>query len=224
MAKNINYKFHDVPDAQAGIEELIHSSDEAAQKITGMGSSTRGPRDANVISSEDHEPIMGGSDSEDADGLRDLFQGVDPPDELDVGAASGSSMQEFLVGKSKEILVSRVALGIKFVQRLLVTTKQKVKARFAKGKEWLETPNEPYNVVNSRRLGNGPRLFTIPTESNWRLPTNSLRSVFQRALQSVIRFVHNLIDGVEGDVNDVANGLGEEMDFDVIRKMSGLKV
>jgi hypothetical protein len=55
---------------------------------------------------------LAGSDvnSDFVEGLDDLykfFEGVDPPDELDVGA-SGLSMQELLVGKGQQILVKKM--------------------------------------------------------------------------------------------------------------------
>jgi hypothetical protein len=203
-----------MPGAQADIDKLVYTSDEAAKKIIGF--STKNPNNSSFTSSADYEPITGSADSEDADGLRDLFQGVDPPDELDVGAASGSSMQEFLVGKSKEILVRRVSLGIKLVQRLLATFKQKVESRFARVKEWVETPTGEHEVVGSRRLEN--RL-----DGTGRQTMHSLRSAFHNALQFVVQFFHKIIEGVEDDGNDMVDALGEEMDFDAIRKMSGLK-
>ena len=214
---------NDMPGAQADIDKLVYTSDEVAKKIIGV--STKNPNNSSITSSEDHEPITGGTDSEDADGLRDLFQGVDPPDELDVGAASGSSMQEFLVGKSKEILVRRVSLGIKLVQRLLATFKQKVESRFARVKEWVETPTGRHEMVESLRLENRQGLSTVTIDSNlWRPTIHSLRSAFHNALQFIVRFFHKIIEGVEDDGNDMVDALGEEMDFDAIRKMSGLKV
>jgi len=47
-----------------------------------------------------------GNDTE-IDDLSKLFEGVDPPDELDIGA-DGSSMQEVLVGETMQIVMSRV--------------------------------------------------------------------------------------------------------------------
>ena len=67
------------------------------------------------------------------EGLDDIgkfFEGVDPPDELDVGA-SGSSIQEVLMGKGREILVKRVRLGVQIVTRLFIATKNKLMKHFS---------------------------------------------------------------------------------------------
>lgn len=52
------------------------------------------------------------------EGLNDIdkfFEGVEPPDELDVGA-SGSSIQEVLVGKGREILIKKAHQAIEIIQ------------------------------------------------------------------------------------------------------------
>ncbi|CAJ1937013.1 unnamed protein product [Cylindrotheca closterium] len=71
------------------------------------------------------------------EGLDDIdkfFEGVDPPDELDVGA-SGSSMQDMLMKKGKEILIKRFWLGFKIVHNGFVAAKGKVSARLSALKE-----------------------------------------------------------------------------------------
>jgi hypothetical protein len=56
------------------------------------------------------------------DDIENFFEGVDPPDELDVGA-SGSSIQDMLMKKGKEILFKRIAIGLKVLKRCLQSTK-----------------------------------------------------------------------------------------------------
>ena len=59
------------------------------------------------------------ANSEFVDGLDDIdkfLENVDPPDELDVGAA-GSSIQEVFFGQSTQILIKRVKLGGQIVRR-----------------------------------------------------------------------------------------------------------
>jgi len=52
------------------------------------------------------------------DDINKLFEHVQPPDELDVGAA-GSSMQEVLMGQGAQILRKRVAVGIEYLKDFL---------------------------------------------------------------------------------------------------------
>mmetsp|Transcript_32663 Transcript_32663/g.79206 ORF Transcript_32663/g.79206 Transcript_32663/m.79206 type:complete len:665 (+) Transcript_32663:61-2055(+) len=79
----------------------------------------------------------GDVNSDFVEGLDDIdkfFEGVDPPDELDVGA-SGSSMQDMLMKKGKEILIKRFRMGIKIVRDGFVAAKDKVSARFSEIKK-----------------------------------------------------------------------------------------
>jgi hypothetical protein len=202
------------------IDHLVHLSDQVVYKM--MGSSEKNPRNSSDLSSEDQERILQSIEEEDADGLRELFQGVDPPDELDVGAASGSSMQEFLMGKSKEILFRRVSLGIKLFQRLLVTTKRKLKERFGKRTEKAEVTSDRHRREDRRQSEDTPASIALLIDRNWKQTANSLWKVSQTAFQYVVRVFDNLMEGDEDAGNNMIDTLGENMDLDVIRKMSGL--
>ena len=57
-----------------------------------------------------------------------LFEGVDAPDELDVGAG-GSSIQEVLMGQGSRIVVTRLKLGLYLVLKALRTLKDSLMAR-----------------------------------------------------------------------------------------------
>ena len=64
------------------------------------------------------EPAKNSVNSDFVEGLDDIdkfFEGVDPPDELDIGA-SGASMQEVLMGKGGEILFKRIGLLFRLVR------------------------------------------------------------------------------------------------------------
>jgi hypothetical protein len=63
------------------------------------------------------------------DDIDKLFEGVDPPDELDVGAA-GSSMQEVLMGQGTRILLKRISIGAQLVKKTTISLKDKVVERF----------------------------------------------------------------------------------------------
>lgn len=74
------------------------------------------------------------------EGLDDLgkfFEGIDPPDELDIGA-SGLSIQEVLVGKGREILVKKVVqltYAVKIAWNRLTRIVNKITTRKDTGRE-----------------------------------------------------------------------------------------
>jgi hypothetical protein len=87
------------------------------------------------VGSEDEVEIVGSaqdipieSDFEGLDDIDKFFEGVDPPDELDIGA--GSSMQDVLMQKGSRILVKRVKLGVRFLRRVVSAMKAKLSKRF----------------------------------------------------------------------------------------------
>jgi hypothetical protein len=79
--------------------------------------------DAAKPKSVNHEFVEG------LDDIDKLFEGVDPPDELDVGAA-GSSMQEVLMGQGGRILLKRISIGAKLVKKTTISLKNKAVKRF----------------------------------------------------------------------------------------------
>lgn len=86
------------------------------------------------------------------EGLDDIdkfFEGVDPPDELDVGA-SGSSIQEVLLRKGREILVKRIRLGVGFTRRLVSAAKTKLKKQFSSKDETVDLKQ---SVISVYELG-----------------------------------------------------------------------
>ena len=79
--------------------------------------------DAAKPKSVNHEFVEG------LDDIDKLFEGVDPPDELDVGAA-GSSMQEVLMGQGTRILLKRISIGAQLVKKTTISLKNKAVERF----------------------------------------------------------------------------------------------
>lgn len=75
------------------------------------------------------------------DDINKLFEGVDPPDELDVGAV-GSSIQEVLMGKGAQIVSKRVAQGLREVRKVLVEARDKLTSRFKREEGALVTREE----------------------------------------------------------------------------------
>ena len=131
--------------------------------------------------------------SEFVDGLDDIdkfFQSVDPPDELDVGAA-GSSIQEVLVGQSVKIVLNRVKLGFRFVRKRL----GKVKARLDK-------------YVSRRTTQDGE--VALITREDIKATVDNLKRLGKQTLRTVKNLVDDLFaDEEEGDVYDIDNGLDQ---------------
>jgi hypothetical protein len=78
------------------------------------------------------------------EGLDDLdkfFEGVDPPDELDVGAG-GSSIQEVLMGQTSKIIFKRVVLGSQYVGKTVKAVSKRIHEYFADEKRELPKVNK----------------------------------------------------------------------------------
>lgn len=200
------------------IDELMQASQRATEKSMDTAPSTDGGKSQND-SSDDVDENLASSPVEDRDGLRGLFEGVDPPDELDVGAASGSSMQEFLMGKGKEILLRRVSLGIKFIQGIVASAKVKIEERLERGKlqrkESILHDDQESGPTKDRR-----KALAFLTDQDWKqLLATGLRSA-RMAAQTMARFVNGLIH--DEDEEETMDRIGEDLDLDSIRKLSGL--
>ena len=62
------------------------------------------------------------------EGLEDIakfFEGVDPPDELDVGA-DGSSIEEVLMGQSSKIILKQTSLRFNYVKESVTAVKERL--------------------------------------------------------------------------------------------------
>lgn len=138
------------------------------------------------------------------EGLDDLdkfFEGVDPPDELDVGA-SGSSMQDMLMQKGKEILTKRFMLGVRFLRQGVETTKGKVLKRLQTTKEkvWAK--------------------LTADTDGNIDLKVIAVQvlKTTKATYDKVVAFIDDLIDGESDNGEDL--GSFERMTFEEYQQQS----
>lgn len=138
------------------------------------------------------------------EGLDDLdkfFEGVDPPDELDVGA-SGSSMQDMLMQKGKEILTKRFMLGVRFLRQGVETTKGKVLKRLQTTKEkvWAK--------------------LTADTDGNIDLKVIAVQvlKTTKTTYDKVVAFIDDLIDGESENGEDL--GSFERMTFEEYQQQS----
>ena len=92
--------------------------------------------------------------SEFVEGLDDidkLFEDVDPPDEFDVGA-SGTSIQDVLMGQTTKIIVKRVKIGAHYVSRTVKVVKTRVTAYFAdKDRQWPKIKFDKVQLVHAKQ-------------------------------------------------------------------------
>jgi hypothetical protein len=79
--------------------------------------------DAAKPKSVNHEFVEG------LDDIDKFFEGVDPPDELDVGAA-GTSIQDVLMGQGTRILLKRISIGAQKVKKTTISLKNKAVERY----------------------------------------------------------------------------------------------
>jgi hypothetical protein len=123
------------------------------------------------------------------DGLDDIdkfLEEVDPPDELDVGAA-GSSIQEVLIGQSVQIVIKRAKLGFVFVSKF-------VRQKVAEGKVQFD------EFVSQRTNQDGDfALFT--------------RKEVDAVAEKLIRIGRRVLKGVQDLLNDL---FGDDLDEDLL--------
>ena len=133
------------------------------------------------------EPLKNSVNSDFVEGLDDIdkfFEGVDPPDELDIGA-SGSSMQEVLMGKGREILFKRIALGVRLVRSGLSSFGKRLSGLFHRFKD-----DDGEFLITKEQLKD-------MAEGLWRGSV----SLYHR----IVAFVDELIDGEDLDGEDLVD-------------------
>jgi hypothetical protein len=119
------------------------------------------------------------------DDIDKLFEGVDPPDELDIGAA-GSSIQEIIMGQGTQILRKRITMGIEFV----VQTARQFKTRVSRQVEQLFAVQATDADVDS-----APWMVTI-----------------QRKAVEISKFVWAVSAGVWEEIQGFVDELGSDDD------------
>jgi hypothetical protein len=118
-------------------ETNLSTRDGSKKAETGTGDSSK-------LQQRKNEAKVRSVNAEFVEGLDDinkLFEGVDPPDELDVGAV-GSSIQEVLMGKGAQIVAKRVVQGLQEVRKVFVGARQKLTSRFRREHGALVTREE----------------------------------------------------------------------------------
>lgn len=190
-------------DASQVFEFLDTTSD------TVFSGETTGREEASdIVASVDSSTSMSSSDanSDFVEGLDDIdkfFEGVDPPDELDVGA-SGLSIQEVLVGKGRQILVKKI---LQLTHAISVGCKR-----------MFERVGNLFAQIQDGRLGDGHKRFSE------RLGIHDLPN---RAWNMGKRIVEKSVKVVDGLIDRFDQGDGEEefynLDFSAPLSRESLK-
>ena len=178
--------------AETRVEE--HSKNMASDHIPDDGGDVAETGDENqskdsaaeyVTDIKNEAKVQKSVNSEFVDGLDDIdkfLEAVDPPDELDVGAA-GSSIQEVLIGQSAQILIKRVKLGVHFVSKF-------VRRKVAKAKTKID------EFVARRTDKDGD--FALVTRQDVEAAAKKLMRIFTRVLKGI----KELLDEISGDEFD----------------------
>lgn len=134
------------------------------------------------------------------DGIDNLFEEVEPPDELDIGAA-GSSMQDVLIGQGIQILKERVAIFISRVKKSFTATSIK-------------------KFLASRKSGDG-KLVILKRDEMQKL-WKHVSTTFKTTTERIEYFLDNLFYGEESQNFEVSFSETEK-DLESIRKKMIMK-
>ena len=189
-------------------EEDQNLSDETANAM--QGSKLNSGNSETVEETQEKNPIVSNDKDDNADvnsefvegieGIHDFFEGVDPPDELDVGY--GTSIQDVLIDKGKHILLKKVRGGIHWIRIGWKTIGRKLEERISQFQL-------PFQKVN---LGTA----TVPDESAANSSESSLTDLkrdqivhtVQESLISAWKIGKNII----GTISDLVDGLLDRFD------------
>jgi hypothetical protein len=108
----------------------VEVEDSSASSSNDSGSSTSTPDSDNNNNKVHSDDFVEGLDDIDK-----FFEGVDPPEELDVGGASGLSMQEVIMGKGRQILFKKVHQILQGVRKLYSSLHSKVNKQISQLKD-----------------------------------------------------------------------------------------
>jgi hypothetical protein len=179
----------DEKESKDGLRDDIANGGENAAETIDEKERQATASDYVVVDNENAAKVQKSVNTEFVDGLDDIdkfLEEVDPPDELDVGAA-GSSIQEVLIGQSVQIVIKRTKLGFNFVNKF-------VRRKFAEVKTKMD------EFVARRTNEDGEfALFT--------------RQEVDAAVEKSIRIGRRVLKGVQEILNDL---FGDDLDEDLL--------
>ena len=193
--------FQDHLNRQAG--GSYESKMKEARFPLGMGTHDE-ENEADVTSQQEGvASIKKSVNSEFVEGLDDIgkfFEGVDPPDELDVGAG-GSSIQDVLMGQGRQILFKRIMLAFQKIRRAFASTKDKISS----------TKNNiasTWTSLETRFRSGEDGKFSVKKE-DVADGAKELWNLCVAAYRFIVKFIDDLLEGDDGsdDLDDF------ELDF-----------
>jgi hypothetical protein len=114
------------------------------------------------------------------DGLDDFdkfFEGVDPPDELDVGA--GSSIREVLMGQGTRIIIKRLKMGVAPVLKAFVASRNKVLRR-------LQDDTGNLSLMNEAKFGAARQWLVVTTRKLFRATRRVVDNVMEGNFEGIL--------------------------------------
>lgn len=177
------------------LEQYVRSIDKRDTDDQSEVDKTGGTNDDPLGTGFEAVPPNKSVNTEFVEGLDDInkfMEAVDPPDELDVGAA-GSSIQEVLVGQGLRILMKRVGLGMTYIRK--------------------QVGSRAESFISKRRNQDGK--FTLVSRERVDKTKDKIRETFQQALRGMRTVAEDLFGmGEEEDMEFDFNFEQDDFDFE----------
>ena len=133
------------------------------------------------------------------EGLDDIdkfFEGVDPPEELDVGGASGLSMQEVIMGKGQQILFKKVHQILQGVCKFYSSLHSKVNKQISQLKEKFHNNNKKEERKDDQKTSQSSSSKSNKPIDNLKQTANNLWNVGKDTFEQLVDWVDGLIDKI----------------------------
>jgi len=152
------------------------------------------------------------------DDIDDFFEGVDPPDELDVGF--GSSIQDVLMDKGKHILLKKVRGVLRRIQTGYQMMGHNLKKRVSQFQPPFHRSKETINVASDLKADTtNSSLNTNPNKQYDKRPIRdaiiSAWTVGKRTLEQTSDWVDRLLDRFDGRSDDDSTNFEDFNGFDL---------
>mmetsp|Transcript_54043 Transcript_54043/g.62425 ORF Transcript_54043/g.62425 Transcript_54043/m.62425 type:complete len:883 (-) Transcript_54043:108-2756(-) len=152
------------------------------------------------------------------DDIDDFFEGVDPPDELDVGF--GSSIQDVLMDKGKHILLKKVRGVLRRIQTGYQMMGHNLKKRVSQFQPPFHRSKETINVASDLKADTtNSSLNTNPNKQYDKRPIRdaiiSALTVGKRTLEQTSDWVDRLLDRFDGRSDDDSTNFEDFNGFDL---------
>ncbi|OEU13824.1 hypothetical protein FRACYDRAFT_242177 [Fragilariopsis cylindrus CCMP1102] len=152
------------------------------------------------------------------DDIDDFFEGVDPPDELDVGY--GSSIQDVLMDKGKHILLKKVRRVLRWIKIGSQTMGNNLKERISQFQLPFQKFKETTNVASDLNAdAMNSSLISDPNEQHDKITMRdtivSAWTVGKRTLEQISELVDRFLDRFDGESDDEPTNFKDFDGFDL---------